>query len=104
MRHSVRYCRLSRVRSLLGHVPSASNPPYPSTFPAERIAIDSHYMAVDIVINWVAEGVVLCFLHAVVDIEPGDNDEQNKTGWSNWCSTYGFGEQVSLFLHEMTSR
>lgn len=69
---------------------------YPPTFPAERIAIDESYMAVDIVLNWVAEGLVLCFIHAVVDIMPEeDNDEARRTGWSNWCSTYGFNEEVS---------
>jgi hypothetical protein len=44
-------------------------------------------MAVDIVINWAAEGLVLCFIHAVVDLTPNDNDEQNKTCWTNWCGT-----------------
>lgn len=44
-------------------------------------------MAVDIVINWAAEGVVLCFIHAIVDLAPNDNDEAHKTGWTNWCGT-----------------
>jgi hypothetical protein len=44
-------------------------------------------MAVDIVINWAAEGLVLCFLHAIVDLSPGDNDETQKTEWTNWCGT-----------------
>lgn len=44
-------------------------------------------MAVDIVINWAAEGLVLCFIHATVDLAPSDNDEQHKTGWTNWCGT-----------------
>jgi hypothetical protein len=44
-------------------------------------------MAVDIVINWAAEGLVLCFLHATVDLSPGDNDETQKTEWTNWCGT-----------------
>ena len=44
-------------------------------------------MAVDIVINWAAEGLVLCFLHAIVDLSPGDNDETQKTDWTNWCGT-----------------
>ncbi len=79
---------------MLGFVPSPETPAYPPNFPAERIAIDANYMAVDIVINWVAEGVVLCFIHAVVDIMPEDNDEVKRTGWSNWCSTYGFNEEV----------
>ena len=57
-------------------------------------------MAVDIVINWAAEGVVLCFIHAVVDLHPRDNDEQHKTGWTNWCGTPYMGmEQVDV-LHQ----
>jgi hypothetical protein len=44
-------------------------------------------MAVDIVINWAAEGLVLCFIHAIVDLSPGDNDETQKTEWTNWCGT-----------------
>ena len=44
-------------------------------------------MAVDIVINWAAEGLVLCFLHAIVDLSPCDNDETQKTDWTNWCGT-----------------
>ena len=56
-------------------------------------------MAVDIIINWVADDLVLCFIHAVVDIFPvEDNDELRKTGWSNWCSTYGFDVEVSTTL------
>lgn len=104
MNSSVRFCRLSCVRRLLGYTTSEEAPPYPPTFPADRIAIDYNYMAIDIVLNWAAEGVVLCFLHAVVDIAPTeDNDESVKTGWSNWCSTYGFDEQVNTLLHPILS-
>ena len=97
--YSVRYSRLSRVRRLLGYDPTTSSPPYSPSFPADRIAIDANYMAVDVVINWVSDGLVLCFIHAVVDILPReDNDELRKTGWSNWCSTHGFDEDVSTTL------
>lgn len=55
-------------------------------------------MAVYLVVNYVAEDLVLCFIHAVVDIAPrADNDEFHKTGWTNWCSTYGFEEEVHSF-------
>ncbi|KAG5647397.1 hypothetical protein DXG03_000467 [Asterophora parasitica] len=78
----VRFSRLSRVRRQLGHEG-------PTAFwsDADKIALDSNYMAVDIVINWAAEGLVLCFIHAIVDLTPSDNDEHNKTGWTNWCGT-----------------
>ncbi|KAH8117744.1 hypothetical protein DFH11DRAFT_1850561 [Phellopilus nigrolimitatus] len=95
----VRYCRLSRVRRLLGW--TASSPPYPPNFPVDRIAVDSDYMAVYLVINCVAEGLVLCFIHAVVDITPReDNDEIRKTGWTNWCSTYGFEQEQACVLYQ----
>lgn len=96
---SVRYCRLSRVRRLLGW--SDSSLPYPPNFPAERIAVDSDYMAVYLVVNYVANGMVLCFIHAVVDIAQADNDEFHKTGWSNWCSTYGFDDEVNISFHTL---
>ncbi|KAL5526027.1 hypothetical protein ACEPAG_7365 [Sanghuangporus baumii] len=95
----VRYCRLSRVRRLLGW--SDNCLPYPPTFPAERIAVDADYMAVYLVVNCVADGIVLCFIHAVVDIAPrADNDEQRRTGWSNWCSTYGFDQEHAHALYQ----
>ncbi|KAG8213401.1 hypothetical protein J3R82DRAFT_11901 [Butyriboletus roseoflavus] len=78
----VRYCCLSRVRRILGY----TGPP-PHWSDADKIALDTHYMAVDIVISWAAEGLVLCFIHAVVDLGPADNDEQRKTPWTNWCGT-----------------
>jgi hypothetical protein len=79
---SVRFSRLSYVRRQLGY----DGPPH-SWAEAEKIALDKEYMAVDIVINWAAEGLVLCFLHAIVDLSPGDNDETQKTDWTNWCGT-----------------
>jgi hypothetical protein len=59
-------------------------------------------MAVDIVINWAAEGLVLCFIHAVVDLTPNDNDEQNKTGWTNWCGTTAMSlDQIQLLYRRL---
>ncbi|KAG9314878.1 hypothetical protein JVU11DRAFT_3979 [Chiua virens] len=88
----VRYCRLSRVRRFLGYTG-----PLPQWSDADKIALDNNYMAVDIVISWAAEGLVLCFIHAVVDLGPADNDEQRKTPWSNWCGTPTMTpEQLSL--------
>lgn len=81
-KHRVRFSRLSNVRRQLGY----EGPP-PSWSEADKIALDKDYMAVDIVINWAAEGLVLCFIHAIVDLSPGDNDETQKTDWTNWCGT-----------------
>ncbi|KAF8639423.1 hypothetical protein AX17_001513 [Amanita inopinata Kibby_2008] len=78
----VRFSRLSRVRRLLGY----EGPPHPWS-DTDKIALDANYMAVDIVTNWAAEGLVLCFIHATVDLDPNDNDEQEKTDWTNWCGT-----------------
>lgn len=59
-------------------------------------------MAVDLVINWAADGVVLCFIHAVVDLTPHDNDEFHKTGWTNWCGTpYMSQDEVTLLFQRL---
>lgn len=95
----MRYSRLSRVRRLLGY-----NGPAPEWLDADKIALDSNYMAVDIVINYAADGLVLCFMHAVVDLTPRDNDEHNKTGWTNWCGTPAMGlEQAQLLYSRLQS-
>lgn len=93
----VRYSRLSRVRRQLGY-----DGPAPPWTDAEKIALDSKYMAVDIVINWAAEGLVLCFIHAIVDLTPNDNDEHHKTGWTNWCGTpLMTNEQIQLLYRRL---
>ncbi|KAJ7739776.1 hypothetical protein DFH07DRAFT_839874 [Mycena maculata] len=93
----VRFSRLSRVRRELGY----QGPPS-SWSDADKISLDSNYMAVDIVINWAAEGVVLCFIHAIVDLNPSDNDETHKTGWTNWCGTPVMNdEQVQLLFRRL---
>ncbi|KAI0368748.1 hypothetical protein BV20DRAFT_980514 [Pilatotrama ljubarskyi] len=95
----VRYSRLSRVRRLLGY-----NGPAPAWSDADKIAVDANYMAVDIVINYAADNLVLCFHHAVVDLTPRDNDEHNKTCWTNWCGTPTFSmEQVQLLYQRLQS-
>ena len=59
-------------------------------------------MAVDVTINWAAEGLVLCFLHAVVDLSPGDNDETQKTDWTNWCGTPHLPvSQIEILYHAL---
>ncbi|KAK7044232.1 hypothetical protein VNI00_007954 [Paramarasmius palmivorus] len=82
----VRFSRLSRVRRTLGFDrPLSYVPLFPS---AEKVALDEHYMAVDIVINWAADGLVLCFIHATVDIDPvNDNNHIARSPWTNWCGT-----------------
>lgn len=68
------------------------------------MAVDGDYMAVDVVINYAADGLVLCFMHAVVDLTPRDNDEHHKTGWTNWCGTPNMTvEQIQLLYGRLQS-
>ncbi|KAF9476684.1 hypothetical protein BDN70DRAFT_934821 [Pholiota conissans] len=93
----VRFSRLSKVRRQLGY----DGPP-PDWSEAEKVALDKDYMAVDIVINWAAEGLVLCFIHATTDLTPDDNDENSKTDWTNWCGTPQMSmEQIDLLYHRL---
>ncbi|KIK63123.1 hypothetical protein GYMLUDRAFT_259868 [Collybiopsis luxurians FD-317 M1] len=66
----VRFARLYHIRHRLGHDgPPASN---------DKLVADPNFLATDIVINWAAEGLVLCFIHAT-------NDESS---WAqNLCGT-----------------
>ena len=96
-RNSVRFSRLSKVRRDLGY--TGPGTPWPE---ADKIALDDQYMAVEIVINWAADGLVLCFIHASVDLSPSDNDEQQKTQWTNWCGTpFMSQDQVSLLFRRL---
>ncbi|KAK2462978.1 hypothetical protein APHAL10511_005030 [Amanita phalloides] len=74
----IRFSRLSRIRRLLGYDGPWSDPH------ADRASLDQHYMVVDIVTNWAADGLVLCFIHAAAE---NDSDEQKKSDWTNWCGT-----------------
>lgn len=93
----VRFARLSKVRSRMAEreIPV-------QWADSDRVVIDSAYMAVDITINWVASGLVLCFLHAAKSLEPEDDDPVHRTGWSNWCSTpYLSSEQIQLLIDKL---
>ncbi|EIW83978.1 hypothetical protein CONPUDRAFT_163228 [Coniophora puteana RWD-64-598 SS2] len=93
----VRFCRLSRVRRELGY----RGPP-PAWSQAVKIVLDADYMAVDIVTSWAAEGLVLCFIHAAIDLGDDDNNERRKTPWTNWCGTpYMALEQINLLYHRL---
>ncbi|PBK75594.1 hypothetical protein ARMSODRAFT_949870 [Armillaria solidipes] len=94
----VRFARLSKIRRDLGYTGAAPDSPA-----EDKIAVDANYMAVDVVINWAAEGLVLCFIHAIVDIDPAaDNDQTSKTSWSNWCGTPVLSsEQVQMLFKRL---
>lgn len=109
--HSVRYLRLSHIRV---HFGARGHTQPHATFPhAVKVAYDENYLACDIVINWVADNLVLCFIHAIVgektahtstftshsgdpssDVSQDDNDEGKKTSWTNWCGTHVMNNQV----------
>ncbi|KAG7089780.1 hypothetical protein E1B28_011432 [Marasmius oreades] len=95
----VRFFRLSKVRQQLGF----SGPSVPLFPSAERVVLDGQFMAVDITINWVAEGLVLCFIHASVDIDPvADNNHAVKSPWTNWCGTPVMPtEQIALLFERL---
>lgn len=78
-----RYSRIPHIRELLG----AINPPRDPE--ADRYVEDDSFVAIDIVINWIGDGMLLCFFHAIIDKSAEDNDEQHKSDWTNWCGTPG---------------
>lgn len=73
----VRFLRLSTIRQEFGAASEVLG-----TYPKQlEVAFDKNYITSDLVINWVAEGVVLCFIHAIVGKEGG------LSGFSLWHST-----------------
>lgn len=78
----VRYCRLPKVRRILGYVGMNQ-----SWNDADKASSNEYYMPVDIVISWAAEGLVLCFIHAVPELDLADNNEHPKSPWATWCGT-----------------
>ncbi|KAF5377336.1 hypothetical protein D9757_008021 [Collybiopsis confluens] len=68
----VRFARLSRIRRQLA-CPTDSSSPHSIS--------DRDFLAADIVINWAAEGLVLCFIHAT-------QITQDESSWAqNLCGT-----------------
>ncbi|KAF8348816.1 hypothetical protein F5887DRAFT_1059806 [Amanita rubescens] len=67
----IRFSRLSRIRRMLG-------------YDGPLVSLDPNYMVVDIVTNWAAEGLVLCFIHATAE---HDSEDLKKSEWTNWCGT-----------------
>ncbi|PWN50611.1 hypothetical protein IE53DRAFT_87207 [Violaceomyces palustris] len=76
-----RYSRIPRIREMLG----AIDPPRDEE--AHKYVEDDNFVAIDIVINWIGDDMALCFFHAIIDKGPEDNDENNRTDWTNWCGT-----------------
>ncbi|WVQ80147.1 hypothetical protein IAT38_002252 [Cryptococcus sp. DSM 104549] len=97
----VRFARLSRIRTLLGC------PPEENEFPtdAETFVEDDEYLILDLVLNWVADGLLLAFFHSIKDKDPvGNNDpKRSHEEWSNWCGTRFMGEDQIEALHKNIS-
>jgi hypothetical protein len=96
--HRVRYCRLSAIKSRLGLRQAERSTAEPSLTDTKRLAYDETFLTCEIILNFVADhpnlpyhhggGLALCFMHAAIDVDPNrDNDEYNKSNWSNWCET-----------------
>ncbi len=100
----VRYCRVPEIRRRLG----CSDPPLAEN--AMAYVFDENYLTIEVVINWISEGLVLAFYHAIIgehtskswmnavlselvltrsfaDQSPEDDNEQHKTSWTNWCGS-----------------
>ncbi|KAJ4476231.1 hypothetical protein J3R30DRAFT_415997 [Lentinula aciculospora] len=73
----VRFSRISRIRRILKK----------EAFSSDK-SLEDEFFAANLVINLACEGLILCFVHATLDINSGsDNDEHVKSSWTNWCST-----------------
>jgi hypothetical protein len=68
-----RYSSLSHIQSILRADASL------------KAAEAKDYLPIDIVVNWIGEDMALCFFHAILDESAQDNNELDKTDWSNWC-------------------
>ncbi|WWC90603.1 uncharacterized protein L201_005539 [Kwoniella dendrophila CBS 6074] len=93
----VRFARLSRIRTILGC------PPEENDFPddAEKFAEDDEYLILDLVLNWVADGLLLAFFHAIKDKDPVANNDPRLSHeeWTNWCGTKVMPEEQIDILH-----
>ncbi|WWC63411.1 uncharacterized protein I303_106012 [Kwoniella dejecticola CBS 10117] len=97
----VRFARLSRIRTILGC------PPEENEFPidADKFAEDDEYLILDLVLNWVADGLLLAFFHAIKDKDPVANNDPRllDAEWSNWCGTKVMPEEQIEALHRNIS-
>ncbi|BEI86371.1 hypothetical protein CcaverHIS002_0606580 [Cutaneotrichosporon cavernicola] len=83
----MRFSRLSRIRQMCGAQPGdIVLPPDMDT-----VTEDSDYLIIDLVLNWVADGLLLAFLHAIKDFDPQANNDPSRQqeGWSNFCGSTG---------------
>lgn len=55
-----RYCRVPEIRRRLGCERPEVAPD------ADRFVFDDNYLAIEVVINWIGEGMALAFYHAII--------------------------------------
>ncbi|KAK8854676.1 hypothetical protein IAR55_003415 [Kwoniella newhampshirensis] len=98
----VRFARLSRIRTILGCPPEENDIPQDAAAYVE----DSEYLILDLVLNWVADGLLLAFFHAIKDKDPDSNNDPAKAHeeWSNWCGTKMLGNEQIETLHTNISK
>lgn len=76
-----RYYRVPAIREALGCAKA------PRDAEAHLYTSDDLYLPLEVVLNMVGESVALCFFHAVLNKTVNDNNEANKSHWTNWCGT-----------------
>ncbi|KAL7422207.1 hypothetical protein Q5752_002853 [Cryptotrichosporon argae] len=94
----LRFARLSRIRTLLGAATGEVQLPYDT----ETFVEDDEYLIIDLVLNWVADGLLLAFFHAIKDKDPVANNDPMRAHeeWTNFCGTAEMpGDQVTA-LHQ----
>ncbi|GFZ50895.1 hypothetical protein JCM24511_08653 [Saitozyma sp. JCM 24511] len=98
----VRFARLSRLRVMLGAPPDEVERPRD----ASKVVEDDEWMVIDVVLNWIADGVLLAFFHAIRDTDAvANNDPHRKDqGWSNFCGTaHMAGEQIDALHRDLAA-
>ncbi|ORY35717.1 hypothetical protein BCR39DRAFT_511725 [Naematelia encephala] len=97
----IRFARLSRIRSILGAPQGEIEYPYDAAAYVE----DDEYLIIDLVLNWVSDGILLAFFHAIRDKDPVANNDPTRSHeeWSNYCGTANMGEDQIDALHRHIS-
>ncbi|KAL1413355.1 hypothetical protein Q8F55_001114 [Vanrija albida] len=98
----MRFARLSHIRTILGA--SAGENPIPAELAG--VSEDDEWLILDLVLNWVADGLLLAFFHAIKDMDPATNNNPHRRhlGWSNYCGTDNMPEpQVQSLQQSIAS-
>ncbi|WVQ72101.1 hypothetical protein IAR50_001646 [Cryptococcus sp. DSM 104548] len=99
----VRFARMSRIRTILGCLPEENE--FPEGM--DQCFEDDMYIIEDVVLNWVAEGMLLAFFHSIKDKDPVANNDPKRSheDWSNWCGTkYMADEQIEALYRDVLNK